>query len=270
MAKKQEFLETEINYILSNVHLGASELSRQLNKNRSRISKLIKDNLGLDKLNHHPENITDDELKFILDNKDTLTYKEIGQCIGRNSTFVHRRIHKYCNNHSKSVGYASKLTESDLEFIKQNYNYYSNDDLCAMFNLHVNTLIYWKNKLNIPTYSGKRTSIEKSIADSLIAQNYEFKEQVNFSKWRADFYIESLNLIIEVNGDYWHCNPKIYDSKNSNKIQIYNLNRDQIKYEYLKSLGFKLCILWETDIKQNINNLDTYLASQIAHCHLEQ
>ncbi len=270
MAKKQDFSETEIRYILSNVHLGASELSRQLNKNRPRIAQLIKDHLDIDELNHHPENVTQDELKFILDNKDTLTYKEIAECVRRSPAFVYRRIHKYCENYSKSVGYASKLTNEDLEFLKQNYNSYSNDELCAMFDLHVNTLIYWKNKLNIPTYSGKRTSIEKVIFDSLASLKYEFKEQFNFSRWRADFYIESFNLVIEVNGDYWHCNPKLYNSENSNKTQIYNFNRDQIKYKYLKSLGLKLCVLWEIDIKNNIQSLDAYLASQIAHCHLEQ
>ena len=270
MAKRQEFLENEISFILSNVHLGASELSRQLNKNRPRIAKLIKEHLGLNELNHHPENITNDELQFILDNKNVLTYKEIGQCIGRSSTFVHRRIHKYCEDFSKSSGYASKLSKEDLEFIKHNYNSYSNEELCAMFKLHINTLIYWKNKLDIPTYSGKRTSIEKNIYDSLISIGYDFKEQVNFSRWRADFYIESINTIIEVNGDYWHCNPNIFNEENSNHTQKFNSNRDQIKYAYLKSLGYKLCVIWETDIKTNISNLDAYLASQIARCHLEQ
>lgn len=269
MAKKQEFSENEIQYILSNVHLGASELSRQLNKNRPRIAKLIKDSLGLDELNHHPENVTNDELQFILDNKDVLTYKEIAQCIERSSTFVHRRVHKYCEDFSKSVGYASKLSNADLEFLKQNYNSYSNEELCVKFNLHINTLMYWKNKLNIPRYSGKRTSIEKYVFDSLTSLKYEFEEQMNFSKWRADFYIKSLNLIIEVNGDYWHGNPKIYNSENINKTQLFNCNRDKIKYEYLKSIGIKLCVLWESDIKQNVDNLDAYLASQIARCHLE-
>ncbi len=269
MAKKQDFSEIEINYILSNVHLGASELSRQLNKNRPRIAKLIKQHLELDQLNHHPENITDDELQFILCNKDILTYKEIGQCLGRSPSFVHRRIHKYCQDFSKSTGYASKLSDKDLEFLKHNYNSYSNDELCAMFNLHVNTLIYWKNKLNIPTYSGKRTSIEKNIYYSLNSIGCNFKEQVNFSRWRVDFYIESINTIIEVNGDYWHCNPNIFNEENSNNTQKFNFNRDQIKYAYLKSLGYKLCIIWETDIKNNIGILDAYLASQIACCHLE-
>lgn len=52
MAKKQEFSENEITYILNNTHLGASELSRQLDKNRPRIAKIIKQNLGLDRLNY--------------------------------------------------------------------------------------------------------------------------------------------------------------------------------------------------------------------------
>jgi G:T-mismatch repair DNA endonuclease (very short patch repair protein) len=269
MAKKQEFSENEITYILNNTHLGASELSRQLDKNRPRIAKIIKQNLGLDRLNYQPELIKQDELQFILDNKDILTSQEIGNRIGRSHSFVLRRIHKYCQNHSKSVGYASKLTQDDLNFIKQNYNSYSNDEFCTMFNLHVNTLIYWKNKLNIPKYSGKRTSIENIISNSLKSLGYDFKEQVTFSKWRADFYIESINVIIETHGDYWHANPKIYNTENSNNIQIYNFNRDQIKYKYLKSIGCKLCILWETDIKQNIGSIDAYLASHIARCHLE-
>jgi very-short-patch-repair endonuclease len=64
-----------------------------------------------------------------------------------------------------------------------------------------------------------------------------------------DFKIKGKNIIIEVDGDFWHCNP------NSNfKIPVYetqktNLKQDEIKNNWCIDNNFKLLRFWETDIK---------------------
>jgi len=66
-----------------------------------------------------------------------------------------------------------------------------------------------------------------------------------------DFYIPLKNTIIEVDGDFWHCNPDgkfpepKYDSQNK------NLKRDKIKNQWAQDNGFKLLRFWETDIIKN-------------------
>lgn len=65
-----------------------------------------------------------------------------------------------------------------------------------------------------------------------------------------DFYIPSLNVIIETDGDYWHCNPNRfsepkYESQKKNKI------KDAVKNDWAKDNGYTLLRLWEYDIKNN-------------------
>jgi hypothetical protein len=72
-----------------------------------------------------------------------------------------------------------------------------------------------------------------------------------------DFYLPKYNLLIEYNGDYWHCNPEIYGEDYYNKkkrmkstdIWIY----DSKKVELSKKYGYNLEVVWERDYKINPN-----------------
>lgn len=78
----------------------------------------------------------------------------------------------------------------------------------------------------------------------------------------CDIFIPELNLIIEYNGDYWHCNPNKYPShyhhgyKNKTAEEIWSYDKNKI--DLLKEKGYTLEIIWESDYKRNpdlINNL---------------
>jgi len=70
-----------------------------------------------------------------------------------------------------------------------------------------------------------------------------------------DFYLPIKNIIIEVYGDYWHCNPKFYHAnyyhKNLNMIAEQIWIKDQKKNEKCLNLGYKVVLLWENDIVKN-------------------
>lgn len=53
---------------------------------------------------------------------------------------------------------------------------------------------------------------EKAIGAWLAANSYDYVPQfhINGVRFNYDFYIPSLNLILEFNGDYWHANPEIH------------------------------------------------------------
>lgn len=62
------------------------------------------------------------------------------------------------------------------------------------------------------------------------------------------------NKIIEYNGDYWHANPKIYESKYVFKDGIYASDiweRDKKKIDFAKSLGYDVFIVWDNDYKKD-------------------
>lgn len=104
----------------------------------------------------------------------------------------------------------------------------------------------------------RKTSIERKIEDYLINQKIDYK--YNFildNKYQFDFLIKYRNLIIEVNGDYWHANPEIYSDidktkKPLNETQRYKVDLDEKKKKYLTNKGYEIIYLWEKEINNGI------------------
>ena len=69
-----------------------------------------------------------------------------------------------------------------------------------------------------------------------------------------DFLISGTNIIIEVNGDFWHANPDLYNENDvlnfpKNKVIAKDLwERDLINNKYAESKGFNVITIWEKDI----------------------
>ena len=69
--------------------------------------------------------------------------------------------------------------------------------------------------------------------------------------YRVDYKLE--NKIIEFFGDFWHANPKIYEE--NEKLKYVNMIKiakdvwkaDQIRIDTLKSMGYDVLIVWESD-----------------------
>lgn len=63
------------------------------------------------------------------------------------------------------------------------------------------------------------------------------------------------NKIIEYNGDYWHCNPKIYSADFVNKRLKKSSSelwaKDQYKVEMANKLGYEVYTIWEKDYNNN-------------------
>lgn len=63
-----------------------------------------------------------------------------------------------------------------------------------------------------------------------------------------DFKIKGKNILIEVDGDYWHCNPNSKFSEPIYETQKGNLIQDKIKEKWCLDNGYKLLRFWESDI----------------------
>jgi G:T-mismatch repair DNA endonuclease (very short patch repair protein) len=64
-----------------------------------------------------------------------------------------------------------------------------------------------------------------------------------------DFFIPINKVVIEVNGTFWHSDPRVY-KKPIHKIQQRNAVVWQRKISVIKGFGYNLVELWEEDIKQ--------------------
>lgn len=65
-----------------------------------------------------------------------------------------------------------------------------------------------------------------------------------------DFKIKDRNILIEVDGDFWHCNPVLHPTP-IHKVQLRNIDNDKRKNQLALSQNYNLYRFWETDIKNS-------------------
>jgi len=98
-----------------------------------------------------------------------------------------------------------------------------------------------------------RSKLEKVFMEIMDSAGIKYYDQFYVAEIPAlyDFKIKGKNILIEVDGDFWHCKPGTqfeipkYDAQKSNMIT------DQIKNEWAKANGYTLFRFWESDIQNN-------------------
>ena len=97
--------------------------------------------------------------------------------------------------------------------------------------------------------AGKLTWPELEFEKLLNELGIEYRTQEIVGGKIFDFYIPSENLLVEIDGDYWHGNPKVY--KKPNKMQNTNRRNDRKKTLIAEQGGYKISRVWESDLKEN-------------------
>jgi hypothetical protein len=108
---------------------------------------------------------------------------------------------------------------------------------------------------------------ERKIQKIIEQLNFETNRTYRVKEYICDIFIEKLNLIIEFNGDYWHCNPNKYHPdyfhphKKKTSKQIWD--EDIIRIDNIKKYGYNLEIIWETDFIQNPNIIENIIKKYV-------
>ena len=122
----------------------------------------------------------------------------------------------------------------------------------------------------VDTYSCKRThskisNLNRKVKLALESLNIDFSVEYTISYNREDnrkcckfydFFIPSKNLLIEVNGDYWHANPKFYkenDIFNFPKSTVTAKDiwkQDEFKKQLANVNNLDIDYIWESEIKR--------------------
>lgn len=102
----------------------------------------------------------------------------------------------------------------------------------------------------------KINKIEQKVENWLKDNNIEYSYSCILNgkdgdNYQYDFIIHNKKILIEVNGTYWHADPRVYSTKNLNALQLSKIKRDKIKKEVAKLYGFTLLYIWEMDINNN-------------------
>jgi len=134
------------------------------------------------------------------------------------------------------------------------YSKYCNK--CSIKNSKQNSYCVSKLELNLVEELAKFGFVHSTIRK----ENYHIGTKI------PDFLNYKKKIIIEVFGDYWHCNPNIEDYKAENyihpKIKLTSKEiweKDKLKIEMYSALGYRTIILWESMINDSNFNLTNYL-----------
>jgi G:T-mismatch repair DNA endonuclease (very short patch repair protein) len=104
------------------------------------------------------------------------------------------------------------------------------------------------SKKNEVLLKEKRSSLE----DKLIPHLPDYENNVQISHYNVDFINKQTKHIIEVYGDYWHCNPiKYADDFMHHHFKMTAIERrklDENRKTHLESLGYRVTIVWESDL----------------------
>lgn len=66
-----------------------------------------------------------------------------------------------------------------------------------------------------------------------------------------DFYLPDSNLIIEIDGDFWHGNPEKYKKEELKSHQIRAQRIDEYKTKWALTHSIPVLRIWESDIRKN-------------------
>lgn len=96
------------------------------------------------------------------------------------------------------------------------------------------------------------TTPQKIINHILDDMNVKYVNEGNYKYYAVDNDLTDYGLIIEVMGDFWHCNPNKYSKEKMYERQKKTISRDRAKHTYIKNYhNIEILYLWETDIMNN-------------------
>ena len=117
------------------------------------------------------------------------------------------------------------------------------------------TIYNWHKKHNLNIIKKTSSTQENELAIFLIENNIYFEQHNNkiIKPYELDFYFSEKNIAIEIQGDYWHMNPKLYTVNNRTKRKTAQetWDRDELKFNMCKDLGVDLIAIWESDWEEN-------------------
>ena len=118
-----------------------------------------------------------------------------------------------------------------------------------------------KNKAS--KMSTKMTKPEREMNQILTELQVKFEPQKVVGSKIYDFYVPQANLLIEVDGDYFHANPDVYTEGDLNSMQKRNVKNDEFKDTLANGRGYILTRVWESDLAKKYEEVKDSIKKQI-------
>lgn len=218
---------------------------------------------------------------------------EIRKCEICNKEFECSKIsmQRFCSNQCNSEWQKTRTKENNPKFksIKMPCTYCGDNIYVAPYKLDIQENFFcnekcrqawyanvfsqtdeWREKKRIDAVKilesgviSKTNSKPQQLVDSILDKNKIFYEREKGIKYYCiDNYLDN-NLMIEVQGDYWHCNPIKFHNK-INKIQYEIIPKDKRKHTYVKNTyGIEILYLWESDLYNDLTKCEKLILEYI-------
>lgn len=108
---------------------------------------------------------------------------------------------------------------------------------------------------NAKKMSKKMTGPEIIFAELLSAEGILYETQKIVGNKIFDFYLPDYNLICEVDGDYFHSNPSVYQEHQLNGMQKKNRRNDLYKNALASTMGYGMFRVWEKDLNEKLDEV---------------
>lgn len=163
-----------------------------------------------------------------------------------------QQLSRFKSNHTDFQNELLLNSDKFEEFIIQN-NIKSKKELAYKINLSYSSITKYLKKYGLKKYFNRQNNSDESIwLNSIGLPNDDVHRQVHIGKYIVDGYDPQSNTIYEYLGDYWHGNPRMFESNNVNLTigkpfgELYKRTMDRIRD--LKLQGYNVVYVWENDI----------------------
>jgi very-short-patch-repair endonuclease len=191
-----------------------------------------------------PEGFITDKHKEIL--RKILTGKP-GRFTNHKHTEVTKKIQSETIKRTKPhLGHKHSKETKQLQSQKRKKYYAEGNEPWTKSNPHTPKTIekiFKKRKMN-----KLETFVSKILDENNIQYTYQFFLSKDSICKSYDFKIKDTNILLEVDGDYWHGGPSL--DKHFYKLDEVKDN-DEYKKNFAESNGFKLIRIWDSEIYDN-------------------
>ncbi|OLS33748.1 hypothetical protein [Bacillus sp. MRMR6] len=252
VATGERWEDIELQYLIDNYNKKSYyEIGRYLGKTKSAVEQKARNERLEKSRNFSPW--SNEELQILKKSiEEGKHYEEIGNLIDRTHAAIIRKAHDLGLVDSKDFIYTKLNKEKEL-FIIENASTMTDLELAQLLNISEKGVAEARKRNGIFKHGGlhrAESNLQCTVKDLLVKEKYDFVYNQPFGEFIPDFINHDKKVVIEVNGDYWHCNPTVYKKPKDDK-QIRHILTDHSKKCFYLSNGYLLIILWEYDLIHN-------------------
>lgn len=221
--------------------------------------------LGIKKDEEFVTGWTSEQDQFLKDNYRNMDYSitDLAKILDKDESSVQYRAVNVFGIYRKD----ELFSEEEREMIRELYPDNRTSDFISKFpGRTVDQLERYARRMGVKktkdyirwvTLEGTKNSIDTSkpqqmINDLLDEMDIKYIGEYDCKYYLIDQYLTDYNLMIEVQGDFWHCSPLLSNKSNTSGIKNNKL-KDKRKHSYIKNnYNIEVLYLWETDVNENI------------------